>query len=244
MTAFPQHRTPLIGLNTSLEPDAEGWLTGLRPAYWEAVVQAGGVPVLMPQLGDPALIEAFLERVDGFMMIGGDDLSPERLGTLPLPTTVAVDPRRERSDFLLLERLLARKIPTLSICLACQEINVIHGGTLYQDLPFDGPPVLIRHYSRSGGVTPTHPVSVGEDSSLSAIWEGTADVTVNSSHHQAIHGLGAGLRRVAWAPDNLTEGVEVEGQPFFLGVQWHPERMPDDPLQRKLFAALVHKAIN
>lgn len=237
-----EHR-PIIGINTALEPDCEGGMTSIRPAYWEAIAQAGGIPLLMPQLEEPALIKAFLDQVDGFLMIGGDDLSSHKIGALALPTAVVLDPRRERSDFLLLEQLLERRIPTLSICLACQELNALFGGTLYQDLPFDGPPVLIRHYNKGGGPSLTHSVAVAEESLLGSIWGGASEVTVNSSHHQAVREVGAGLRRAAWAPDGITEAIEVVDHPFFIGVQWHPERMAGDSFQRKLFAALVRKIL-
>jgi putative glutamine amidotransferase len=242
-------KLPIIGINTSLEPDDAGGLTGIRPVYWEAVVQAGGMPVLMPQLQDPAMIEAFVDRVDAFLMVGGDDLTPPpQEGPAPA-TVIPVDPRRQRSDFMLLERLLARRVPTLAICLAFQELNVLHGGSLYQDLPFDGPPVLIRHYAKARGVKVTHTVTVAGESGLCRLWEGAGEALVNSCHHQAVRRLGSGLRRAAWAPDGITEAVEVEGQPFFLGVQWHPERMlgPErmmgDERQRKLFGALLQCAL-
>lgn len=235
---------PIIGVNTNLEPEeAGGDLTRIKPAYWESVVQAGGLPVMMPQLDDPKMIDAFLDRVDGFVMIGGDDLSAAKMGSPGPPTTVTLHPRRERTDFLLLERLLERGIPTLAICLACQQLNVIYGGTLYRDLPFDGPPVLLRHFSKLGGPTPTHAIAIAPGSALHGVL-GDAEATVNSFHHQAVREPGRGLARTAWAPDGVTEALEVEALPFFLGVQWHPERMmPTDAGARKLFAALIRHAL-
>lgn len=227
----------------ALEPDPDGGFTAIRPAYWEAIVQAGGVPVLLPQVEDPALIDAFLERVDGFLMIGGDDLSPRRTGTPANPTSIIIDPRRERTDFVLLERLLARRMPTLAICLAFQELNVLHGGSLYQDLLFDGPPGVLRHYAK-GGAKAEHGLKLEKSSLLSDLWDGAEEATVNSSHHQAIRQLGGGLRALGWSPDGLIEAISVENPTFFLGVQWHPERMASgDARQRKLFAALVQEAV-
>lgn len=235
---------PIIGINTNLEPEEDGGdLTRIKPAYWESVIHEGGLPVLMPQLDDPRLIDAFLDRVDGFMMIGGDDLSPTKMGSPGPPTTVTLHPRRERTDFLLLERLLERAVPTLAICLACQQLNVIYGGSLYRDLPCDGPPVLLRHFSKLGGPTPTHPIAIAPGSALHGVL-GVDEATVNSYHHQAVRDVGSGLARTAWAPDGITEAIEVESLPFFVGVQWHPERMmPNDSGARKLFAALVRHAL-
>lgn len=234
---------PMIGINTNLEPEEDGGdLTRIKPAYWEAVVHEGGLPLMMPQLDDPRMIDAFLDRVDGFVLIGGDDLSAQKMGSPGPATSVALHPRRERTDFLLLQRLLERAIPTLAICLACQQLNVIHGGTLYRDLPFDGPPVLLRHFSKVGP-TPTHAITIEPGSALHRVL-GATEATVNSFHHQSVRELGRGLARTAWSADGLTEAIEVEALPFFVGVQWHPERMmPGDAGARKLFAALMEHAL-
>lgn len=236
---------PLIGLNLMLEPDDSGGMSCLRPSYWESVAAAGGVPVLVPPLADPIALEAALAPLAGFVMIGGDDLPGERFGQPTLPTAVTLDPRRDAADALLLERLQARRLPLLAICLACQQLNVARGGTLYQDLPFDGPPgSAVRHLTRTGGRAPCHPLRLAPGSLLARLWDGAAEATVNSVHHQGIRALGRGLRPAAWAPDSLVEAFEAEDQPFCLGVQWHPERMPDDPRQRKLFEALVMHALD
>jgi putative glutamine amidotransferase len=234
---------PIIGINTNYEPEPGGGeMTRIKPAYWQTVVDAGGLPVLMPQLDDQAMIDAFLDRVDGFVMIGGDDLSDRVLGSPGPPTAIPLTPLREKSDFTLLDRLLERRIPTLAICLACQQLNVLHGGTLYRDLPWDGPAVLMRHYSRLGGPGPNHALEIEPGSALNQAL-GATEAEVNSFHHQAIREVGGGLVRTAWAPDGITEAIEVEGQPFFLGVQWHPERMRQAESTRKLFAALLHHAV-
>lgn len=235
---------PIIGINTNFEPEEGGGdLTRIKPAYWESIVAAGALPVLMPQLEDPRMIDAFIDRVDAFLMIGGDDISAARLGSPGPPPTVTLTPRRERSDFMLLERLLERGTPTLAICLACQQLNVIFGGTLYRDLPTDGPAVLLRHFSKAGP-NPRHNVAVVPGSALHRALDASDEIEVNSFHHQAVREVGRGLARTAWAPDGVTEAVEVEALPFFVGVQWHPERMmPREESARKLFAALVAHAV-
>lgn len=234
---------PIIGINTNFEPEESGAdLTRIKPAYWQAIVDAGGLPVLMPQLDDARMIDTFLSRVDGFLMIGGDDLSDAKMGSPGPPTTITLHPRREKTDFMLLERLLERAVPTLAICLACQELNMIHGGTLYRDLPFDGPPVLLRHFNKGGGPAPTHAIEIASGSALHRTL-GAGEAVVNSSHHQAIRDVGRGLTKTAWSPDGLTEAIEVDALPFFIGVQWHPETMPQDAAARKLFAGLLKSVI-
>lgn len=235
---------PIIGINTNFEPEESGGeLTRIKPSYWESIVAVGALPVLMPQLEDRKMIDAFIERVDGFLMIGGDDITAGRLGSAGPPTTVTLTPRREHSDFLLLERLLERGTPTLAICLACQQLNVIFGGTLYRDLPTDGPAVLLRHFTKAGRA-PRHDIAIASGSALHRALGAAEETQVNSFHHQAVRELGRGLARTAWAPDGITEAIEVEALPFFVGVQWHPERMmPREESARKLFAALVAHAV-
>lgn len=237
------HHPPRIGINTQLEITGTRLMTGVRPPAWQAILGAGGLPMLMPQLQEAALIDAFLDQVDGFLMVGGDDLPENRAGR-PLPAVCTpIHPLRDRTDFLLLERLLTRRIPTLAMCLGMQEINVIHGGSLYLDLPSDGPHGLIPHIRPDGDRLVTHAIALAPESRPERIWAGSPPETVNSSHHQAVRDLGRGLRRVAWAPDGITEAIEVEGQPFFLGVQWHPEYLQNQPEHQKLFAALVSQAV-
>lgn len=240
---LPLNPMPLIGINCDFFADRTTGVAGVRPPYVEAVEAAGGAPVLLPMPGAPEVVETLLERLDGFVMIGGDDLSEQRLGVPTPATVVPIDPRRDRADFLLLEKLLEGRKPTLAICLACQQLNVLHGGTLYQDLASDGPPELIRHYRKIGTGLVDHPIRVESDSRLAGLWDGAREATVNSSHHQAIRDIGQGLRAAAWAPDGIVEAVVVENHPFFMGVQWHPEHMSDDPRQRKLFEALVASAV-
>ncbi len=240
---MPTTSKPLIGINCDFFADRTTGVAGVRPPYVEAVAAAGGTPVLLPMLRDADQVEVAVERLDGFALIGGDDLSGQRLGVPGLPSTVPIDERRDRADFLLLEMLLERRKPTLAICLALQELNVLRGGTLYQDLAFDGPPELVRHYRKIGNGLVDHPVRIEPASPLAELLDGEGEVPVNSSHHQAIKKLGRGLHAVAWAPDGLIEAVTVEGHPFFLGVQWHPEHLRGDPRQRKLFEALVAHAI-
>lgn len=236
-------RRPLIGINTQLEIEGTRLMTGVRLPAWEAVVSAGGLPLLMPQLQDAPLIDQFLDQIDGFLMVGGDDLSAERIGQPVPPDSTPIHPLRDRTDFLLLERLLARRIPTLALCLGIQELNVIHGGSLYLDLPKDGPDGVITHFKPEGDRMVTHSLSVEADSLLGRLWQDAPAPAVNSCHHQAIRELGSGLQRVAWAEDGLTEAVEVQGQPFFLGVQWHPEQLINRPRHQILFASLVAQAI-
>ncbi len=233
---------PIIGINTTFEMDAEGGLTAVKPGYWQSIIDAGGLPFLLPQFESPEIIQEALALVQGFVLIGGDDVPAERFGGgETLPSVVKIEPAREKTDFALLEVLLETSKPTLALCLGFQELNIARGGTIYQDLLYDGPPNLIRHYAQ-GGPPPIHDVQVEPDSRLAEALGRSGAVSVNSTHHQALDRIGEGLRTSARASDGIVEAIELEGDAFFVGVQWHPEMMVGDPVQRGLFTALVQAA--
>jgi putative glutamine amidotransferase len=252
--------TPIIGLNCDTFREKNGDITGVRQVYWEAVERAGGIPLLIPHLTDRQALQRILALVDGVLLVGGDDISPERLAqacgapVVASPSSTLMPELREKSDFLLIELLLelgglrpaasvARTLPVLGICLANQEVAVVHGGSLHQHLPEDLPGVM-HVFDSPHGQAARHAVRVAPGSLLARIWGGAAEMGVNSAHHQGVKSAGSGPRAVAWAPDGLIEALELLDHPFFLTVQWHPERLPDEPMQRKLFSALVHAAAN
>ncbi|MBI3736540.1 gamma-glutamyl-gamma-aminobutyrate hydrolase family protein [Candidatus Sumerlaeota bacterium] len=232
---------PLIGINTDNFTNAGGAVTGTRPKYWRAIIEAGGTPLLIPQLADAALIEDAIAPLHGFLLIGGDDIPAERYGEKTLSTAIIMEKPREENDFALINALLKSPKPTLAVCLGFQELNVALGGKLYQDLLFDGPQSEIRHYSKDGQ-TPDHEIEVRGGSKLADALGASAAILVNSSHHQAVREVGRGLEITARSPDGLIEGVEVTNHPFFVGVQWHPEQILDRPPQIRLFQTLVNQA--
>jgi putative glutamine amidotransferase len=234
------NRHPLIGLNTD-NYSASGQVDGLRPKYWQALVSAGAIPVLIPQIQDEERLLGVLGHLHGFVMIGGDDLPARRFGQEDLPSAIPMRPERDRSDFCLLDLLLQSPKPTLAICLGCQELNVIRGGSLYRDLFTEGPRSSVRHYEKPS-VYLDHEVTVEAGGKTAVALGKDGRVLVNSSHHQAIRDLGRGLTVTARAPDGIIEAVEVEDHPWFVGVQWHPELMTDRPEQARLFNSLVNQA--
>lgn len=230
---------PLIGVNCDFatEPKRRAFL---YESYIDAVVGAGGVPLLLPPLEDRADLALVFDRLHGVLFTGGDDLNPQRWGESPHPANDALDARKERSDFVLIELAEARRLPVLGICGGCQLINVARGGSLIQDIPsaIGG---QIRHRG-----TPTapaeHDIDVLAGTGLAG-HVGAGRLRVNSAHHQAVGRLGQGLRVTARSADGVIEGIEGEAPGrLLLGVQWHPERIFDWPGQRALFAALVAAA--
>lgn len=238
-------RLPLIGVTTSISVGKDPERASVNSAYLAAVQAAGGVPVLLPPQLDPRAEEELLSRCDGFLLPGGGDLDPATFNEPPHPTLYEVAPARDRLELTLVGAALEARKPILAVCRGIQVLNVALGGTLFQDVGTD-PGTEIQHQQDKAGKPrnePTHAVKIVAGSRLAQVL-GTTDLSVNSMHHQAVKTLGRGLVPVAFAPDTIIEGVELEdAERFVLGVQWHPEELTDrDPAARRLFAALVAAA--
>lgn len=222
---------PLIGINTDYAHRPQGKRLALDLHYVRAVEEAGGAPILLPWQSGATLDET-LSRLDGALLVGGDDMDPAAYGAALHAATKPIDPERQAFDLLLTRRLMERRIPTLGICFGCQLLNVALGGTLMQDVP-----------AHSGGAW--HPVSVEPGSLLARALGigGEESLEANSYHHQAVDRPGHGLRVTARTPDGVAEAVEDPGHPFLLGVQWHPERCRERPAHARLFHALVRASL-
>ena len=206
-------------------------------AYADAVVAAGGVPLVAPVFTDPAVVAAALDRVEGVVLIGGPDYHPQEYGGRSQPEEQLLDPRRHTADLLLARQVLAADLPLLGICAGLQAMVIASGGGLIQDIPTDLPHAL--PHAGPPGQPPHHRIRVDPASRLAQV-AGTELPPVNSYHHQAVDPQRPGaLVATAWSDDGVIEAMERPGARFCLGVQWHPERMPDSALSRSLFGALV-----
>ena len=217
--------------------------TGVNAAYVEAVLAAGGVPLILSPLMSPSLASAALENVDGLLLTGGEDLDPAWYGAEP--SAYLSPPSRERDLFELALFAVARQLqmPILGICRGIQLINVGMGGTLYQDLPTERSG-SVNHRPEGPRDSRSHRVTLEPDSRAAATL-GATSITVNSSHHQAIKDLAPGLIATGWTDDRLIEAVETSNDaPWLLAVQWHPEEMHRDRQapEHGLFAALIREA--
>lgn len=218
--------------------------TGVNAAYVQALLAAGGVPLILSPLVGPALAARALDGVDGLLLTGGEDLDPAWYGADPSPRLSP--PSRERDLFELALFAIARQreLPILGICRGIQLINVGMGGTLFQDLPSERPGA-INHRPEGSRDAPAHRLRL-EPRSRAAEALGATSVLANSSHHQAIKQLAPGLRATGWTDDDLIEAVETAPDtPWLLAVQWHPEEMHRDRKapEHGLFAALVREAV-
>jgi len=205
--------------------------------YVEAVLRAGGTPVIVNDARDP---KELLARVDAVVLTGGPDVDPARYGEAPNPNTYGVDIHDDDFECAVAEAALVRSVPTLAICRGIQILNVARGGTLHQHIA-DDPGVPPHGQPGVAGGAHQHEVTLDRDSLLADVMDATT-VTASCHHHQAIAKLGDGLRVVGRAHDGIVEALEIDGA-FLLAVQWHPEdTADDDPAQQRLFDGLVRRA--
>ena len=206
------HRAPLIGI--SCGRSATGAST-LNTTYTEAVARAGGIPVIFPTVADSVLAAALVRKVDGVIFSGGPDVDPCHYGETIWNETVEVDTLRDASDLLLARAALAAKKPVMAICRGGQLLNVVLGGSLWQDIPSQVD-TLVAHSGAS------HRIGVEKGSVLFGLF-GEDSLTVNSFHHQAVKTVAPGLRVTAYAPDGIVEAYEYGDR--LIAFQFHPEAM-------------------
>lgn len=228
---------PVIGITTyAIDKDRRLTLPG---DYVSAVRRAGGLPLLIPPAAELAL--DFLDRIDALVLAGGGDLDPTHYGGPRHDTVYDVDPERDAMEMAMIEAALRRRTPTLAICRGMQVLNVTRGGSLLTHLP-DAVGDHVQHRAPPREPLP-HAIRVDPGSRLAALLGTTELAQPMSWHHQGVHRLGAGLRAVAWADDGVIEGLELEGHPEMVAVQWHPELTAAcDPVQQGLVDWLVRSA--
>jgi putative glutamine amidotransferase len=185
-----------------------------------------------------------ISRCDGLVLTGGGDIHPEFYGRGDvLPLVHGVDKERDEFEFGVVKQALDIRLPILGICRGMQVANVALGGTMIPDVQSAG----FQNHGKEKGATvdPRHAVRLQQGTMLHMIADSPVG-EVNTNHHQAVAGLGRGLKPAAWSIDGLVEGLEWEspqGNPCLLLVQWHPERMVDvhNPLSRGLLEFFVNE---
>lgn len=246
-------REPVIGISSCWN----GGRVSLDDAYPAAVRAAGGVPLILPPVHSAEEASEALAGVDALILSGGEDVAPARYGEAVLNPTVEVNAPRDTSDFLLAAEALQREMPILGICRGSQLLNVLLGGSLYQDLPSQIEPLPrqggIRHFQTESDSVATHWIYIDPDSRLHALI-GRDSVMVNSFHHQAVKNPGTGVRVAARSADGVIEawewrppqrkGMRQQRDGSILCVQFHPECLVDagDPTFLPIFQDLIDRA--
>lgn len=232
-------KKPLIGIVPLMDYSKESmWML---PGYMEGVIQAGGIPIMLPLTDDAATLSQLVDTCDGILITGGQDVSPALYGETIRPECKELCPERDRMEQVLVDLAVRADKPLLGICRGIQILNAVLGGTLYQDLPTQHPSDVEHHmtppYDRLG-----HTVSFPAGSPLEQVI-GQKAMAVNSYHHQAIKGLSSSLLPMAVAEDGIIEAVFMPGRKFVWAVQWHPEfSYKVDENSRKLFSAFTEAA--
>ena len=233
---------PIIGITTNHSSNTYNQTTVLlNEAYVKAIMQAGGVPVLIPSLIANDGWGALYPRLDGILFTGGGDISLDHFKGDPHPRIDDVDPARDSVELNLLQAAVADSKPFLGICRGCQLVNVGLGGTLYTHIPDQLPNALDHSYPGNMRTVLVHEVKIDEGTRIADVL-GEPIVKVNSHHHQGLKDIAPSLRVAGHAPDGLVEAVELPEHPFGIAVQWHPEWLTDQQSTRNLFKSFVEAA--
>lgn len=232
-------KKPIIALYPSYS-SSSGCQTVLM-RYIHAVEIAGGAPFLLPLTTDEDVIETMVEMCDGVVFTGGDDAHPRHYGACLHEGCGDLCPERDAGEMAFAKQFLKTKKPFLAICRGIQLVNIMYGGTLYQDINLERGRGL-THRQQPPYSNGSHGVKLTKDGFIAKL-VGSDELWVNSMHHQAVKQLGKDLVIEGYATDGVTEALVATDRPFGVGVQWHPECMIDnDEASFKLFKGLIEAA--
>lgn len=231
---------PIIGICASYLVDKQQIL--LRDTYTNAVLEAGGLPVILPVVTDESVIDALLNRIDGLLLSGGGDVNPACYGEEKSPECGETTELRDAFELRITQKARKRKMPIFGICRGLQVLNVVYGGTLIQDIPSACGFPLEKHRQPEPYDELWHDVILEEGGLLARV-TGEKRFMTNSMHHQAIKALGGTLVVEGRAEDGTVEAVRDLENDAIFGVQFHPEYITKkSTCARALFAYFVKKA--
>ncbi|MGA8369309.1 MAG: gamma-glutamyl-gamma-aminobutyrate hydrolase family protein [Acidimicrobiales bacterium] len=232
---FSQDKTRYIAVSVGRIVTASGRvIDGTQRDYADRIADVGGIPFLLTARSSSSRL---LGRADGLVLTGGGDLEPGRYGAEQSPESKGIDPERDQAEVGLVSEAVALRLPVLAICRGMELLNVARGGTLVQHLPdvTTEPHLVVERRQEL-----VHAVRIAPDSELRRIL-GVDELGVNSLHHQAVASVGDRLRPVAWAEDGTIEALEDRPHRI-VAVQWHPEQLPDQVHQMRLFSWLLEQS--
>jgi putative glutamine amidotransferase len=229
---------PLIGLNAdyrAAKKDSPAF-TFVCAGYYDAIVEAGGVPLILPPTDDDDNMNRLLDLLDGMVLVGGADLDPRRDGYMLHPSVRALDTRREEFDRRLMRIIAKRRMPVFGIGVGMQLLNVAQGGTLLLHIPEDLPKAL----PHKDPLDPAHRhgLEVVPGSLMERVY-GDGEIRVNSVHHMAVDDVAPGFSVTARCPDGVVEAIESTTDWLAFGTQFHPESDSASALDLRIFEEFI-----
>jgi putative glutamine amidotransferase len=231
LSSSPEYYKPVVGITCCADPSSGRYY--LPERYVESIESAGGLPLLLPPLKLKRNIESIINKIEGLLLSGGEDLDPFFYGEEPTKGTRIIDPKKDFLEMTLTKLALKKNMPILAICRGCQVLNVAAGGTLHQDT--EG----LKHYQQAPRDYPTHEIEIKEGTILFEIL-GKKKLRVNSFHHQSVKDVAPKFVISAVAKDGVIEGIEGDDFKFVVGVQFHVEFLwKAYPIFKRTFTAFV-----
>jgi putative glutamine amidotransferase len=230
---------PLIGLNAdfrSAKKDMPAYSV-IAAGYYDSILAAGGIPVIVPPLESKADLAAVLDLLQGFVLVGGADLDPRRDGWMLHPSVRTMDARREAFDRMLMNEIAERRLPLLGIGVGMQLLNISQGGNLFLHIPEDMPSAIPHKDLQD--TQHRHGLTVVPGTLMERVY-GDGEIRVNSMHHMAIDEVAAGFAVTARCPDGVVEAIESQMDDWFaIGTQFHPEAESASALDIRIFGEFI-----
>ncbi len=229
---------PLIGINAdyrSAQKDSPAY-SFVCAGYYDAIIAAGGIPVILPPLAEEVDLSRVLDLLDGVVLVGGADLDPRRDGFMLHPTVRPLDVRRENYDRTLMKLVAKRRMPIFGIGVGMQLLNISQGGNLMLHIPEDMPKAL----PHKDPIDPAHRhgLEVVPGSLMERVY-GDGEIRVNSMHHMAVDEVAPGFRVTARCPDGVVEAIESTTDWQAFGTQFHPEAQSASALDMRIFEEFI-----
>lgn len=228
---------PIIGILPLFDEKKDSYW--MLPGYMKGIIEAGGIPVMLPFIRDIEDIKQLSTEFDGYLFTGGPDIDPALYHEEQKETCGELCPMRDDLEKVLFKYVYDLDKPILGICRGLQFINVMREGTLYQDLPSEYKST-IKHRMDPPYDHKEHKVQLIEGSPIQKVLNMSL-LPVNSCHHQAIKTIGKDLEAMAISTDGIVEGIYAPNKKFVWGVQWHPEFMYKEIESKKIFKEFINK---
>jgi putative glutamine amidotransferase len=230
---------PIIGLNAdyrAARKDSPSFSV-LASGYYDRVLAAGGIPVVVPPLESTDQIQLLLDKLDGFVLLGGHDLDPINDGFMRHPSVRPLDPRREQFDRLLVREIARRRLPVFGIGVGMQLLNVSQGGNLFYHIPEDVPTAIPHKDPQDIGHR--HGLEIATGSLMERVY-GDGEIRVNSMHHMAVDEIAPCFKVTARCPDGIVEAIESAQEDWFVvATQFHPEADSASALDQRIFEEFI-----